>query len=302
VITGVHFLLTYMCNLECDHCFVYSGPYAKGTFTLEQIRQVLAESQRLGTVERIYFEGGEPFLYYPVMLEGLRIAKKMGFQIGVVTNAYWVTSVEDAELWLRPLLDLGISDLSVSDDAFHFGEEESPAKLAAAAADRLGIPVGSICIEKPVVGVRPDGTKGEPVVEGGALLKGRAVETLAEGLPTRPSEEFTECPEEDLEAPGRVHVDPYGYVHLCQGLVMGNLWETPFSDLARTYSAESHPVCGPLVAGGPTLLAQRYEVAHAKTYASACHFCYSVRRALADRFPAYLAPRQVYGFEESETT
>ncbi len=55
----------------------------------------------LGTVETVYFAGGEPSLYYPLLLEGLRLAASLGLRAGVVTNAYWATSVEDAEIWLE---------------------------------------------------------------------------------------------------------------------------------------------------------------------------------------------------------
>ncbi len=41
MLTGIHFLLTYQCNFECDHCFLYCAPHAKGTFTLDQLRKVL---------------------------------------------------------------------------------------------------------------------------------------------------------------------------------------------------------------------------------------------------------------------
>ena len=98
MLTGIHFLLTYMCNLECDHCFIYSGPRAKGTFTISQIQNVLDEATKIETIEWIYFEGGEPFLFYPIMLEGIKIARSMGFKVGVVTNSYYATSEDDAEV------------------------------------------------------------------------------------------------------------------------------------------------------------------------------------------------------------
>jgi MoaA/NifB/PqqE/SkfB family radical SAM enzyme len=284
--------------MECEHCFVYSSPGAKGTFTLNQIKKVLDELDKIGTIEWVYFEGGEPFMFYPLMVEGIKLAKSRGYKIGVVTNAYWVTSEEDTFLWLKPLHELGISDLSISDDEFHYGKEkDNPAKLALTAAKKLGISVDSISIEKPIVEITPKASKGDPVICGGALLKGRAVEKLVEGLTKRKCNEFHECPEEDLRNPSRVHLDPYGYVHLCQGLVMGNMWETPLSELVKNYNAEAHPICGPLLSGGPALLAKKYNVKHDEEYASACHFCYEVRQALLDRFPKYLAPRQIYGLE-----
>jgi hypothetical protein len=286
--------------MECEHCFVYSSPNAKGTFTLNQIKKVLDELDKIGTIEWVYFEGGEPFMFYPLMVEGIKLAKNRGYKIGVVTNAYWVTSEEDAFLWLKPLQELGISDLSISDDEFHYERvKDNPAKIALAVAKKLGMQVDSICIDKPEAHIETTRSKGEPVLNGGALLKGRAVEKLVKGLPKRGFDEFKECPEEDLRNPSRVHLDPHGYVHLCQGLVMGNMWETPLSELVEGYNGESHPICGPLLSGGPMNLAKKYDVKHDEEYASACHLCYEVRQALLDRFPEYLAPRQIYGLDQS---
>ncbi len=300
MLTGIHFLLTYACTFECDHCFLHCSPRAQGTFTLAQVRNVLEQASEMGTVKWIYFEGGEPFLYYALMLEGVRLSRHKGFKVGIVTNAYWATSVEDAELWLRPLCEHGISDLSISNDAFHQGEETpNTARMALEAARKLGLPADSICIEKPiaVASAEDSDTKGEPVVGGDVLFKGRAAEKLVEGLPRRPSTEFTSCPHEELVHPGRVHVDCYGNVQLCQGVSIGNLWETSLSEIFKSYRAEEHPICGPLVEGGPQLLARKYGIVQDKTHVDACHLCYLTRKELVDRFPDQLAPRQVYGLE-----
>ncbi len=310
ILTGIHFLLTYRCNFECDHCFLFCGPDAEGTFTLRQIRRVLKESARIGTVDTVYYEGGEPFLFYPLMVEGLRLAQSAGFKTGLVTNAYWATESEDADLWLAPLREFDLYDLSVSDDAFHQGDkEDNSARRALGSALRLGIAARSICIDPPEVkeapdgaegGARAEGGKGEPVVGGDVVFRGRAVEKLAGGLPRRPWEEFTECRREELVSPGRVHVDSFGNVHICQGLSMGNMWRTPLSELVLGYDAASHPICGPLIRGGPAELVRRYGVAHDEGYVDECHLCYSARKELLDRFPDYLAPRGVYGIKDED--
>ena len=300
MLTGIHFLLSYKCDSECDHCFVYGSPQAKGTFTLDQMKNVFGELPKIGTIEWVYFEGGEPFLFYPLMYEGIRIAHDMGFRTGIVTNAYWATSEEDAELWLKPVRDMGVADISVSDDAFHYEDKEaSPARRALNAAKRLGMSSGAICIDRPTVveGVDKEQGKGKPVIGGGAMFRGRAVEKLIEGLPRRSWHEFTECPYEDLRDPKRVHLDAYGNIHLCQGLSMGNMWHVPLSKIVKQYDADSHPICRPLVNGGPARLAKDYDVPHDPEYVDACHMCYIVRRALMDRFPQYLAPRSVYGLQ-----
>ena len=299
MLTGIHILLTYKCNLECDHCFLYSSPNAEGTMTLPQIRSVLAESRKIAGVEWIYFEGGEPFLFYPSLLEGIKLAREMGFKVGIVTNAYGAISDEDAEVWLQPLVDLGVAYLSISNDSFHYGKENSPAQRGLSAARKLGIPTAPICIQKPFVESMPgQGQKvGEPVIGGGAMFRGRAAEKLTEGLPRRSCHELIKCPHEDLQFPSRVHVDCYGHVHLCQGISIGNMWQRPLSRLILKYEADAHPVSGLLAKGGPALLAKQYEVEIEKEHVDECHFCYSIRRALVDRFPECLAPRQVYGME-----
>lgn len=294
----VHFLLTYTCNYECDHCFLYCGPKSGGTFSIAQIREILYETKKIGTVEWIYFEGGEPFLYYPVMVEGLRLAKKTGFKTGVVTNTYWATAKEDAMLWLHPLVEAGIDNLSVSDDSFHHGEEaESPAKRAVEAASSLGLSGQSICIEKPAVRPPAD-IKGDPVIEGGALFKGRAVEKLTEGLPARSPDHFTECRHEELVHPRRVHIDSFGHVQVCQGVSIGNMWRTPLSKIIDEYRAEAHPMCGPLSRGGPVELARSSGMELEGEYVDECHYCYTIRKKLISRFPEHLSPLQVYGLSE----
>ncbi|MFX1296825.1 MAG: radical SAM protein [Promethearchaeota archaeon] len=301
MLKGIHFLLTYACNYTCDHCFLYCSPKSKGTFTLKQIKQVLDEVVKIGTVEWIYWEGGEPFLFYPIMLEGMRLAKERGFKNGIVTNSYWATNTEDAELWLKPVTELGIADFSVSDDTFHFEEEsDNLAKIARKAADNLNLPAGSITIDEPTIkeGIGKDQEKGEPVIGGGAMFRGRAVETLIEGLPQKPWTEMTECPYEDLEGLGRIHIDPFGNAHICQGLSIGNFWDTPLSELIKNYKPETHPICESLLRGGPAQLVRKYNIKHENTYVDECHLCYMARLALLDKFPQYLGPKQVYGIEE----
>jgi hypothetical protein len=116
-----------------------------------------------------------------------------------------------------------------------------------------------------------------------------------EKAPRRPWTEFGECPHEDLREPGRVHVDPLGYVHICQGLALGNVFRTELREICAAYDPDAHPLVGPLLAGGPAELRRRYELPGEEAYADACHLCYEMRRALRARFPEILAPDQMYG-------
>ncbi len=302
VLTGVHILLTLKCTKECDHCFLHCGPTREATFTIDQLRNLIRQTKDLGTVTTVYFEGGEPFLFYPLLLEGLRMVQAAGFDAGLITNGYWATSIEDALHWLRPIAELGIADVSVSDDEFHrLDESNRSAEFAREAAQQLGIPTDIICIKPPQVSQHPpEQLRGKPVTGGGVRFRGRAAEKLITGLPLRPAEELTTCPYEDLLSPERVHVDAYGNVHLCQGLIMGNVWEKPLLDVIRGYVAQTHPIAGPLVRGGPMRLATEYGVTPINGYVDECHLCYTVRKLLVPRFPQCLAPKEAYGFDPAE--
>jgi MoaA/NifB/PqqE/SkfB family radical SAM enzyme len=292
-LSGLHILLTYQCTFECDHCFVWGSPWQRGTLTLAQITDILKQAKDAG-VEWVYFEGGEPFLYYALLVKGAQTANQMGFHVGVVSNGYWARTLEDALEWLKPLTML--EDLSVSSDLFHYDEMMSAnTKNAVAAAEQLRIPIGVISV------CQPEETNAESshgmIEPGGAavLYRGRASRKLVPRATLHPYREFTACPHEDLRDPGRAHLDPLGNLHICQGIVIGNLFEKPLKEICDGYDPDAHAVCGPLLNGGPLALVEEYQLPHAESYADACHLCYSARTQLRKKLPNVLAPDQVYG-------
>lgn len=294
-LTGLHLLLTYQCTMECDHCFVWSSPRQHSTMTLEQVREILRQAQAVDSIKTIYFEGGEPFLYYPLLVQGVKCAARRGFEVGIVSNAYWATSVQDAEEWLRPFAGF-VSDLSISCDHYHWGESmRRHYENARAAAEQLSIPLGSISIAQPEV-VNAGYTLGQlPQGESAVMYRGRAAAKLASRALQHPWDEFTGCAHEDLREPGRVHVDPFGNVHICDGIVIGNVFHKSLEAICETYDPDAHPITGVLLEGGPAELVRRYALSHAETYADACHLCDDARRQMRIFFPETLIPNEMYG-------
>lgn len=294
-LTSLHLLLTYVCNFECEHCFVWGGPKQTGTMALRDIGDILRQGLELGTVESIYFEGGEPFLYFPVLARGVQEAAQQGLRTGALTNCYWATEVPDAIEWLRGFHG-ALHELWVSSDEYHADEEMCPeVRHAMAAAQELGIACFSITVAQPG-DMAAAVAKGQlPEGKDAVMYRGRATRRLAPEAPQHPWQDLTACPYEDLREPGRVHVDPSGNLHLCQGLCAGNLFRTPLRDICATYDPDAHPVVGPLLRGGPAGLMQQYGLAHRETYADDCHACYDARLALRERFPEVLGPDAMYG-------
>jgi hypothetical protein len=293
-LTSLHLLLTYACNSECEHCFVWGSPKQSGTMTLRDIRDILRQGLELGTLESIYFEGGEPFLYYPVLARAVQDAAASGLRTGAITNCYWATNVRDAVEWLRGFHG-ALHELWVSSDLYHGDEELCPnVRHAMQAAQEVGIPCPTISVAQP--GETGAVSEGQLLAgKSEVMYRGRATQRLALEAAQHPWHEFVTCPHEDLREPGRVHVDPFGNLHLCQGLAIGNLFRTPLCDICATYDPEAHPVVGPLLRGGPAGLLQHYGLAHRTTYADACHACYEARLALRERFPDVLVPDGMYG-------
>jgi MoaA/NifB/PqqE/SkfB family radical SAM enzyme len=291
-LSGLHILLTYQCTRKCEHCFVWGSPRGRGIFSVEQIKQVLGQAKE-ASVEWIYFEGGEPFIYYDILVRGVQIAKEMGFTVGIVSNAFWAESVAKASEYLQPFKGI-VSDLTLSSDLYHCAQDLSEeSQNAIVAAKWMDIPTGMISIAKP----GEDGiqTHGQVTDQGAVMYRGRAAVTLAKRAEQHPWNEFNQCPHEDLRDPGRSHLDPFGNLHICQGIVIGNVFEKSLKEICESYDADAHPICGPLLAGGPVELASEYNLPHESMYADACHLCYEARLALRTRFPELLKPDQMYG-------
>jgi hypothetical protein len=263
--------------------------------TVDTIEHILAEARALGSIKWIYFEGGEAFLYYPILCSGIFRARNLGFNVGIVTNAHWAATDADAMKWLKPLAG-SIDDLSISSDAYHNGPDGSEQPdIARRVARQLEIPVEFISVAEPLATNAPDSAGKLPFGESAVLYRGRAAEVLASLVDTERWERFTECPWEDLRHPERVHVDPFGNLHICQGISIGNMLEHPLAEIMAGYSPDEHPIVGPLLAGGPAEIVRRYNLPHEEGYADHCHLCYKMRCALRERFPNVLLPDQMYG-------
>jgi hypothetical protein len=293
-LNGIHFLVTYRCTYACDHCFVWSSPGVEETMTLVQLREAMDQAAASGQVTTVYFEGGEPTLAYPVVLEAAAHARAKGLEWGLVSNCFWATSVEDARVWLRPFKDLDISDLSLSSYAYFVEDaDETRLRNAVVAAQELGLPMAVLEVGAPACLDVPGLCLGDV---GEVMHKGRAAVELAPGRAARPPESLVTCPFEDFAEPGRAHLGADGELQLCQGISAGNVWRDGLAAIMERYDPAALPVVREILSGGPWALAQACgHTPERDLYADECHLCYEVRCALRERLPEVLAPAQCYG-------
>lgn len=282
--TFLHLLLTYRCVYQCRHCYTWGSPFRDGAMTVAQVDQILDAAKKIGSVETIVFDGGEPFLYYPILLHGLRSSRDRGFRTIVLTNGDWATSEPATFAWLGPISEAGIGEIHISDDSHHLQRVgENRGARALSVATQMGLLARSARAE------------GESL-----LHRGRAARYLTRDAPRRSWDSFAACPVVDFSHPDRIFIDCDGYVHVCHGLTIGSLWWDSLGEVLGRYDPDADPILGPLVRGGPAELARTYNLPQLDGCVDACHLCYLTREQLRERFPDRLAPEELYGTLEPE--
>lgn len=297
--TELQLLLTYQCTRECEHCFAWGSPHQRGCMTLERIKLILNQAKELDSLESISFTGGEPFLHYPILLSAVRLAARHDLKVSVISNGYWATEEVDCTEWLGPLAGL-VHDLTISCDWYHWEAElKQRVRNVCAVGGDLRVPIKVVSVVYPECLGNESVTGSIPVEESPLTYRGRAAQELAPKAPGLTWLSFTACQNFDLRNPGRLYIDPFGNVMVCQGISIGNVKDTPLVEICDSYAPDYHPIIGPLVEGGPVELVLRYGLDHKSAYADACHACYEAREALRGRFPDSLAPDQMYGVKST---
>ena len=296
MLTKIHILLTYTCTLRCNHCFVFASPQASGKISSAKVTQILEQVLPVNSIEWVIFEGGEPFLVYPLLLTSVKRARQLGFKVGVITNGYFGRTEEAAVRYLKPLVALGLDRIYISNDRFHYKNLiDSPAKRVIGASIKLGIPTTRLMIGESVSPIQNQDPESVFVEETQPLmLVGRANEKLHLDLPLSDWHSFTYCPFKDLQHPDTIFIDPLGNAQICQGISIGNIWENSLTNLLEKFDTNPHPIYGPLVHDGPKGLADEYGIIPMQEFQTACQLCYGIRRLLLSQFPEYLSPPQVY--------
>ncbi|HET92069.1 MAG TPA: radical SAM protein [Chloroflexi bacterium] len=319
-------ILTYRCHSRCQHCLYNCGPgWGKEAMSPQQLRQALEQVLVWPQTPQVHLTGGEPFLHFPLLLEGTRMAAGLSIPVYVETSGSWCTDEGEAVERFVALREAGLQAVLVSCSPFH-AERIPPARTVRAiraalhvfgprrvtvylsqfldliqqfSAGDLGRPIPLSRYEEELGPARA----AQVLWEGYGLISGgRAGYRLGHLTARHPAAAFSRatCAGELLYAQ-HSHFDLDGNFipAFCGGLTVGS-WRD-LSRLLDDFQEDRYPpLIAALIEGGPYRL---YELARERYgyesrpegYAGKCHLCVDVRRRLAeaDDF-VELRPREFY--------
>ena len=74
----VGIILSYRCHSGCKHCLYNCGPHwEKEPMSAETLREALEAVTVWPRTPQVHLTGGEPFLFFDLLLEGARIATEL---------------------------------------------------------------------------------------------------------------------------------------------------------------------------------------------------------------------------------
>lgn len=111
--------VTLRCPLKCAHCCFSSDMFQQGHLSLDQVKQAISEAATVPSIELLHFVGGDPFLHADIMAEAIGHGRAHGLGAGATTSAYWAKTPARATSILRPLVEAGLTELTISYDDAH---------------------------------------------------------------------------------------------------------------------------------------------------------------------------------------
>ncbi len=308
---GLH--VTDTCTITCQHCAYNCGPKVKGCMSLEDGLHYL---RTIDSAEVVSISGGEPFLYFDLLLSLVREAHALERDVWVFTNCYWATPEKNVKTSktskiLKDLKEAGLTKIWLSADGFHQPAIPfSHVKNAISAAVGLGLDVvvdvrfiGSLEDENPVnlrsrkILEKLEELECTEVLKGQPLYVGRG-STLSSYLPGKLGIPGGKCPGPwaggTWEHPQGVDIDLYGEVTLCPGISIGNTEKYSLDTLE--YDPHTHSIIQKLMKGPRILVEKAQEMGYVPEmgYINECHLCYEVRKFLRQYYPEELSPQIVY--------
>lgn len=314
-------LFTYRCTINCKHCLFNCSPWQPDVCVsiedgVEFLRQLRA------TDRVIHIAGGEAMMYYDQMLIICRIASNEGkaphfFE----TNASWCTNDDVTRRRYEEMKQAGILGVYISADPYHqaFVSPQSRLrayKLAVEIFGRENVAASDLSLEQlselRSIGCNEELIKGY-VQKHAPRLVGRAGNSLARFYPDRDLDSLAgdwlwrsgsinkSCQSEfDSEEMWEIHIDPYGNIQTCCGIIIGNAHEKPLPVWMKQGFHTGNDLVRMVYEHGPYAyleLASQRGYKPREGYPQKCNLCWEVRKFLRPYYPKTFGPAEIYETE-----
>jgi len=275
----------------------------------QSLREALEAVTVWPDMPQVHFTGGEPFLFFPLLTEGVQMAAAMGITSYVETSASWCLDRSDAVQRFQTLKNAGLKAVLISCSPFH-AEKIPPIRTLEAVRAALEVfgsegvivylpdflrVIQAFDLDRPTPLSRYEEHYGVESARKilwrgyGIISGGRSGYELGNIAPRRGAEAFAEetCALDILYA-HHSHLDLYGnYISgFCGGLSVGNWRELPQLRLDFSQGRYPPPI-KILVEQGPYGLLELARASYGyqplpEGYAGRCHLCVDVRRHLSE--------------------
>ena len=135
VISGITWILSYRCNLNCRHCFFdVDGPLQVLDSALA--RKALASLNHPEPLAWQHVSGGEPLLFEQELHILLEVVQASGCKtLGIATNGFWGDSPQRARQTVEQLKRRGVNGVCLSADNYH--QQRIPLEYIHTAAEQV---------------------------------------------------------------------------------------------------------------------------------------------------------------------
>lgn len=318
-LTGITWITTYNCNLECKHCFFDT----KGKPAYMQpalIDRCLKDFDIPKSMYWQHLSGGEIFLQPQKVIDITRtIRKYFSGNIGLSTNGIIGSNTPIAHQVFQQLKAHNIGGMAVSSDYYHQQQmklepvENTLALIKEYKMDQHTFLMGGIHSDDTRLAEEINSwtydlwTTLDPennIPRAPALIRsiGRGAsinKPKKKRTPKGPCNNINEClGKRGPMNPAMVWIDPYGNVMICYGIVIGNIYNTPLKKIISDYSIEYHPMLKILAIEGPdglrSFAEKEFPGQIPKVYYDSCDVCYQSRKVLKRNYPEIFSPDECY--------
>jgi len=314
-------LFTYRCTIACKHCLFNCSPWQPDVcVSLEDGVEFLRQLRATDRV--IHIAGGEAMMYYRRMLEICQAANEEGCAPHFFeTNASWAIDDDVTRRRYEELKEAGLLGVLISADPYHqlFVPPEPRYRAYKWAVELFGsknVAASDISLEhlSELRSIGRDRERlGEYSRKHAPRLVGRAGDVLSEFYNDRPLDELAGDPlwhgghdsrdcrvEFDSDSMWEIHIDPYGNIQTCCGIIIGNAHRKPLMEwMERGFHTDSELVRMAYESGPYAYLelAIKHGYQQREGYPQKCNLCWEVRKFLRPYYPETFGPAEIYETE-----